>query len=121
MMEDTSSKQWIHFLRSDLCPPTSTRRKLTSPNCSRVSWNKKSSIIIAFCLCLCVCGSFSPKSFSKLQGGLISTPPGEGRVIMCHLNASGCPPHPDHVLRGRYKCIRDNSDKMRQEVEGRVW
>lgn len=24
MMEVTFSKQWIHFLRSDLCPPTST-------------------------------------------------------------------------------------------------
>lgn len=24
MIEVTFSKQWIHFLRSDLCPPTST-------------------------------------------------------------------------------------------------
>ena len=24
MMDVTFSKQWIHFLRSDLCPPTST-------------------------------------------------------------------------------------------------
>ena len=39
IIDDTSSKQWIHFLLSDLWPPTSTRRKLTSPNCSKVSYD----------------------------------------------------------------------------------
>ena len=48
MMEDTCSKQWIHFLRSDLWPPTSTSKKLTSPNCRTVSWNNIEMMKIIF-------------------------------------------------------------------------
>ena len=42
----TSSKQWIHFLRSDLCPPTSnnlqgTKRMLNDVCCLGFNWIKK--------------------------------------------------------------------------------
>lgn len=38
MMEVTFSKQWIHFLLSDLCPPTST---ILQNNCMWTIWKKK--------------------------------------------------------------------------------
>ena len=36
----TSSKQWIHFFRSDLWPPTSNNLERETINCSGVLWAK---------------------------------------------------------------------------------